>query len=210
MNEQADPSPSRGLGGAAWGAIAAVLAATILVFDFITKGVGIIDPIIKLCCAPEPKVTLRVKPNGWDGQCLSFAFENLPSGFAIGRIRLNVTRAAGPNAIAGNPTADIKVLPVSAELPRSIFTDVNPHPIELDVNQQASKDQDALLVNYCPTLSVPNQRGTLTVQPDFLSPGGSPIKGLRVMLPDDKPVTFMVSRPNTLVPQVDPKTAKPL
>jgi hypothetical protein len=195
-------------GAAAWASIAAVLTAAILIFDFITKGIGIIDPIQKLCCAEKPKVTVTVRPNDWSGECLKFAFENLPSGLAIARIRLNVTKAAGPNAIARNPTADIKTVAVSAELPRSIFTDEHPRPIEFDVNQQASKDQDTLFVNYCPTLNVSSQSGKLTVQPDFLSPDGSPIKGLSVALPDNKPITFTISRPTYLDPKVDPKAVK--
>ncbi len=204
---KSDPAKKKG----SWAAIAGLLAAAILIFDFITKAIGVTDKIMDICCAPEPvPPTVAVSPvdADWGGQCLEFAFENLPKEFVLGRIKLDVKSAKGPSQIGGNQAAKILTRDVHEEMPATIF--MSRKPIEFNVSIQAEREEDALYINYCPTLNRPGLKGSLTVMPEFLTPTGKAVTDLRIVYPEPETdsVTFSVSRPRNLVPRVVPNQTR--
>lgn len=188
-----------------WAAIAGILAAATLVFDFFTKAVGVADKIISYCCAPKPLTpTVSVRPvdADWGGQCLEFAFVDIPSNFALGRIELEVISTKGPSPIGGDQAAEILTRNVQAELPASVFATRS--PIQFDIRLQADKDNDTFYIDYCPTLNAPGLTGSLTVMPRFLTPAGGLVSNLQVLFPEPitDGVTFTVNRPRNLAPRV--------
>ncbi|MEZ5590255.1 MAG: hypothetical protein R3F53_05930 [Gammaproteobacteria bacterium] len=198
---------------AKWAIITILLPATILVFDFITKAIGVADIIKNICCAPKPVlpvVAVRKTDTDWGGQCLEFAFSNLPENFALGRINLDINSSNGPIPIGGFQAAEILTRKINQELPATIFT--SPKLINFDVRAQADNDSDVLYVDYCPTLDRPGLKGSLTVTPEFLSPSGEKIKNLEIILPDlqSKGVTFILSRPRNLAPHIVPSQLRSL
>ncbi|WP_319547796.1 hypothetical protein [Desulfogranum marinum] len=194
-----------------WVSIAALLTAAILVFDFITKAVGVVDTIKNICCAPKPVaavVSVRTVDSDWGGQCLEFGFSNLPKTFALGRIKLDIESTAGPTPIGGNQAADILTREINQVLPATVFT--LPKPIDFNVRVQAEQGRDTLYVDYCPTLDRPGLKGNLVVVPEFLNPSGMPIEGLQIVMPDSesKSVEMTVTRPRNLVPRIVPGQAR--
>ena len=176
-------------------------------FDFITKGVGIIDIVKNKSGTPKPVVavaTVRQIDKEWGGQCLEFAFSNLSKEFALGRIKLKVKSSNGPTSTGGNQAAEILTREINQELPSTIF--MLRKPIAFDVRAQAEQDNDALYISYCPTLDRPGLKGSLVIIPEFLSPSGEQIKHLKVVLPDpqSKSMTLILSRPRNLVPHIVP------
>jgi hypothetical protein len=100
-----------------WAIIASVLAGAILTFDFFTKFIGVIDRVTKLCCAPQPTVSVASSNTDWGGQYLVFAFEDLPASFSLGTIELEIKEATGPTQIGGSQAAQILERTVNSELP---------------------------------------------------------------------------------------------
>jgi hypothetical protein len=189
-----------------WAAIAAVLAGAILIFDFITKSVGVVERVNTLCCAPAPpppKVAVTVRDTDWRSQCLIFAFEHISRDFALGRIKLDIKSARGPTPIGGYQAAEILTRLVNAELPASIF--FSQQTLLLDVRLQSNQENDSFYIDYCPTINRPGMEGSLTVTPTFLTPTGTLITDLNLSLPapDASAVTFNISRPYSLNPQID-------
>jgi len=206
-SRSAEPAP-KSKWAKRWVLVAGVLAGTILIIDFFTKFFGLFDRIAAICCRkPDPPaVVITVKDTDWYGQCLDFAFQSLPADFVLGRVRLNIIGAAGPVPMPANYTAKVAEVKVDVELPLNVFTDVTLKPLDFEVRQQASKANDALYVEYCPTLQDSGTSGMLEVVPEFLSPGGDSIQ-LAVKLPQDKnTISFRVSRPQTITTVLKSRT----
>jgi hypothetical protein len=194
MRRKRNKVPTVGL----WAGIAAGLTALMLIFDFITKGLGVVDKIQVWCCAPPPKVAVSVEDKDWGGQCLRFKFEDLPADFVLGSIRLDIRQSQGPTQMTGDQAARIYEAPeVNAKLPLEIFFEKT--PINFEMPLQSTKPRDAANFRYCPRLDRQGSKGTLTVVPTFLTPTGTPINNLKVVEPGPGiPVSFVVSYPKNL------------
>ena len=188
-----------------WGSIAAVLTAVILVIDFFTKSLGAGEAIVEwFRPAPSPQVTVTVRTVNVPGnsQCLEFAFADLPETFKLGKIRLNVQRATGPETISGDQSAAITVREVNAILPIELF--LSPKPIEFRAAVEATKKHDAFFVDFCAKLDVPGQSGTLVVAPEFFLPTGEKIEGLKQKIAGGRStISFRVSSPNSVPAKLD-------
>jgi hypothetical protein len=194
MRRKQNKAPTVGL----WAGIAAGLTALMLIFDFITKGLGVVDKIQVWCCAPPPTVAVNVLDKPWGGQCLEFAFQDLPADFILGSIRLDIKQTQGPTQIPGNQAGGIYEAPeVNAILPLEIFFEKT--PINFEVRLQSAKPRDAAIARYCPRLDSQGSKGTLTVVPTFLTLTGTPINNLEVVKPGPGiPVSLTVSYPKNL------------
>src|SRR5262249_37021319 len=193
MRRKQNKAPTVGL----WAGIAAGLTALMLIFDFITKGLGGVDKIQVWCCAPPPKVAVYVLDNDWGGQCLKFAFQDLPEDFVLGSIRLDIRQTQGPTQITGDQAANIYEAEVNAILKPEKFYEKT--PININAPFQSTKTRDAAFFCYCPILERQGSEVTLTVVPTFLTHTGTPINNLKVVWPGpDIPVSLAVSYPKNL------------
>ena len=146
---------------------------------------------------PRVFLTQHTKPTG--KECLLFVFENLPDGFALGTIQLEVVAATGPSPISGKMAADIREWTIHKKLPLTHLTERQPIEIERsEVRIQAKSDRDSAYLYFCPILKRSGIRGTITVAPSsFFSPAGTPIE----IITDgtEEGITIDVSRPNNIL-----------
>lgn len=163
-----------------WASVAAFLAAAILVFDFITKAVGLVDVVGPYFVQePVPRVNLKVVDAPGDGSCLEFAFSNLPHKFKLGEITLKVVSADGPITIAGDAAAQIVTRPINGMIPVSVFRP-NPSDISIPARITATTEKDAAYVDFCPILSRVGTAGVVWVTPTFHAVDGSVLSDLVV------------------------------
>lgn len=178
---------------AKWGAIAAMLAAIILVIDFFTKSIGLVQKIqLLIRGTPDPVVLVKERPFKNSSSCLEFAFADLPESFALGEIRLAIIGSEGPDQITGNMASDVFEKTVNDTLSPAYLVGEKTE-IVVPAQTQASKPNDAFYLDYCPTLTVPGTKGAITVIPTFLGPTGDPISPLRVNTSTDESITKGIS-----------------
>jgi hypothetical protein len=161
-----------------WVSVAAFLTAGVLVFDFITKGLGVVDAVAPYFVpAPVPRVNLRVVDAPGDGSCLEFAFSDLPPDFKLGDISLKIVTAEGPTTLAGDAAAEIITRPVNRMISPSVFRP-NPRDITIPARIAATNVMDAAYVDFCPVLSHAGTGGVIWVMPTFHAVGGSVLSNL--------------------------------
>ncbi len=172
--------PPSSLFGRLWAPIAVVLVAVVLVLDFFTKSIGLIEKVIELIDGPvQPIVAVTEVPVENSSSCLQFAFENLPEDFVLGDIHLEILAASGPDELTGDMASTV--------LERTVNFQISPPylvggrtEIVFPARIKADSAADAAFVHFCPTLTFPGTTGTLTVQPAFHSPAGQKVKTLSV------------------------------
>lgn len=163
-----------------WASLAAFLAGAVLVFDFVTKGIGVVD-VVRPYIVPEPMahVNLKVVNAPGDGSCLEFAFSDLPQDFKLGEISLEIIKADGPTALAGDAAAEIVTRTVNRKIPPSVFRS-NPHDIAIPARIAATNAKDAAYVEFCPILARAGTAGTIWVKPKFHGVDGTVLSDLVV------------------------------
>jgi hypothetical protein len=181
-----------------WAAIAAVLAAAILVFDFTTKGIGVIEKTISfLTPEPTPHVSVKALPAPGNSQCLQFAFTKLPRDFSLGEIKLLIKDSKGPSSFSGDQSSEIFQRRVNAKITLADF--INKKTIIFRAAVQSEKSDDDAYVDFCPILDRKAQSGTLEVVPLFFEPDGKQIKNITTDLDGGKKsISFIVSYPNNI------------
>ena len=191
-----------------------IVAATI----FLNFGTSVIDFVqsfvSNFVSPPPPLVSIRTKGENQPNKCIEFGFERLPANFTLGRISFRIIERQGPIPIAGDMAAQVLHMPVNKQLSPSIFADESKE-FDFDVSFQSERDNDAAIVDFCPTLTMPGTRGSLTVVPAFLSVAGQHIQDLEILY-DGKPVkegkegiVILLSRPkNASVSEDEPKVKR--
>ena len=163
-----------------WASVAAFLAATILIFDFITMGIGVVDTVKPyFVSVPAPRVNAKIVDAPGGASCLELAFSDLPPDFKIGDISLKVVKAEGPTSVSGDAAASIVTRPVNLVLAPSVFRP-NPSDIVVKARLMATVARDALYVDVCPILSLPGTAGTIWIMPTFHSVNGQELADLVV------------------------------
>lgn len=187
-----------------WPLIAGLLAAAILIFDFFSKGVGVVDRISEWI-TPQPTPTVLVSPVevAGGGTCVEFAFGHLPDDFVLGEIRLDIVSAFGPTPIAGDMAAEVIARTVNMEVSPAVLSGQT-EEISFRAAIQSEREEDVAYVDFCPVLSMPGMSGELLVVPTFYSPSGTLIEAIEISTHDGSPiqdgVAVNLSRPrNTAV-----------
>ncbi len=167
---------------AKWGAVAAVLGALILIIDFFTKSIGFIELIRG---RPDPVVVVTERPVSNSSSCLEFAFSELPESFALDRILLKISDPDWQED-PGNMASDVHTRTVNDLLSLAYLTGTK-NELPISVRMQATKDSDAMYVDYCPTSASPGQ-GSITVTPHFFGPSRLELTSLTVKTSNGAPI----------------------
>lgn len=185
-----------------WVALAGFLAAAILVFDFFTKGIGLVETVWSYAIGEgSGKVSIAVRERSNASSCLAFAFEDIPEGFSLGSIILNVVDKSGPTPISGEMASKIHKHVVNQELSQEYLVGAKTE-IEFPAAIQSDRAKDAFYVDYCPTLEMPGTKGSITVVPSLISPAGDALSDLTMQVEEYK---LELIRPKSAVVDVDTK-----
>ena len=189
--------------------IVGVVSVAVVVLDFFTKAIGIIDVVSEWIAPPLiPSVSLRPVAQETSGECLEFAFTDLPEDFVLGDIHLQIVETSVLSPFSGDMAARVVERIVHKELSLEIFRGKGGE-IVLPVRIESEKNGDVAYVDYCPILSSAGTRGWIRVVPLFFSPSGELIENIRVVIQDGeegkKGVAIDISRPkNTVISLVEP------
>ena len=202
---ESDPQHTDHPLGRRWAYTAALLAAAVLVFTFIVKGCKVLELFGLDCGDKSPVVQISPRNAPGTGQCLEFAFDQLPSDFALGAVRLEIVATEGPTPFAGDQSAEITKVLRNHTLPIQVF--FTKDPIEFSARVQATRDNDAIYLDFCPSLERKAIKGRLTVKASFMRPSGADVNGLEIRYAGGKDTaTFEVSNPNNL--EIDMQSAE--
>lgn len=185
-----------------WVKIAGFLAAAILVFDFFTKGIGLVETIWSYVIGEgSGKVSIAVNERANASSCLTFAFEDIPLGFSLGTIVLKIVDKSGPTPISGEMASKIQKHVVNQELSPEYLVGAKTE-IKFPAAIQSDRAKDAFFIDYCPTLEMPGTKGKITVEPSFFSPTGDSFSELNMQV---KKYKLELIRPKSAVVDVDTK-----
>ena len=193
-----------------WIIASGVLVASATILDVTTNSIGVVRTLRSSFVGPPmAMVKVRAVEREIGGMCIKFSFYKLPSDFNVGKISFDIVDRHGPAAIAGDMAARIKEFTVNKVLSPSVFS-AETEKFEFEMNLQSERDNDAGIVDFCPTLTMMGTKGTLTLFPSFFSVGGEPIKDIKVILPDKEMSTgtgveITLSRPKNASVRVDEK-----
>ena len=185
-----------------WALITGLIVTATIILDFATSVFGFVQPLVRFFCShPPPLVAIQTKGENQPNKCIEFGFERLSANFTLGRISFQIIERQGPTPITGDMAAQVFRMSVNKLLSPSIFSDESNEEFDIAVNFQSERDHDAAIVDFCPTLTMSGQRGSLTVVPTFLSIAGQKIENLEISY-DGKPVeegkegiVILLSRP---------------
>lgn len=190
-----------------WAAISSIIAAGILIFDFFTKAIGIVDIICDwIVPPPTPSVRLSRIDEAGGGECLEFAFTNLSKDFALGNIHLHIVGAKGPSPISGDMAAEAVERIVNMILSPDVLSG-DREKIVFRAPIQSEKRGDIAYVDFCPILATPGMRGEIQIVPSFFSPAGTLIKNIEIVIhdraPDMQNITIDLSHPKNVAVSLD-------
>lgn len=171
-----------------WASVAAVLTAIILVIDFLTKFLGLVEKFENLIFGrPTPVVVVKEIPFENSSSCLEFAFAELPESFVLGDVLLTIQSTEGPEQISGDMASSVFEKTVNDELSPAYLVGQKTE-ILVRAAVQATKEKDAIYLHYCPTLTLPGTQGAITVVPTFLGPTGDALSSLVVKTETGTPI----------------------
>ena len=187
--------------------VSGVVVAAAAVLDVATDSIGLVRTMTNLFVQPSALVRVRpvVKPTGQ--MCIEFAFDKLPLGFNVGTIEFEIIGRHGPVSMMGDMAAPVPTITANEELSPAVFS-AETEKIDFDARFQADQENDAALVDYCPTLTMPGLKGKLTLVPSFFSIAGEPIQGIRIVTGQERTsieegVEISLSRPKNVTVVID-------
>lgn len=186
-----------------WVAISSIIGAGILIIDFFTKGLGIVEMLVPPL---TPSVRLSIFDETGGGECLEFAFTNLPKDFALGEIHLHIVGANGPSPISGDMAAEAVERVVNMKLSPDVLRG-SKETIEFRAPIQSEKKGDIAYVDFCPILTMPGMRGEIQIVPSFFSPAGTLIENIEIVThggtPNKQNITIDLSHPKNIAVSLD-------
>ena len=191
-----------------WGGIMAALGGITIIIDIPTKSVGIVCLLFPQTCEPTPVVTLIPGEKIDKVSCLEFAFSNLPSGFALSKIYLDIIKAPEifvPESYEPESFApeSFMLRPFSSkshtEIVSMTFSSLQElregKQIRCPVNFQARIEDEVIYTYFCPVHTIPSPVHTiptyvidLHVVPSFILPNNSQFQEIMIRAGDGSDV----------------------